>query len=280
MSSLSRARFAALVRAPAVPLDEACLLLSAEAEPAGAVATEADLDAYVATGLAGLDALAAAVPDHGRDDERLRAALHRFRGDATEYGRLEASLLPAVLRRRRGLPILLSTVWTSVAARAGIPAYGVALPGHFVVAIGDPETFRVHAVDGGRVLVDPFAGGALLPYDRARDRVESSGSVFRRDHLAPAEPVATLARMLANIRAWAQPPLRAATRLWAIDLALLLPHHDLSLRRERALALLHLGQFDAAAAGFEEYAELVGTAAPLEAEVAQGFARRARARLN
>jgi regulator of sirC expression with transglutaminase-like and TPR domain len=262
-----------------VRLDLACLLMAAEEQPAERASPPA-LDRYLDAGLAALDDLAAAVPGPGRDDSRLRAALGGFHGDTGDYDRLESSLLPEVLRRRRGLPILLSTVWTEVARRAGIPAYGVALPGHFVVAVGDPETFRVDAVDGDRVLVDPFRGGTLLPYDRARDLAERAGAVFRREHLAPADPVATLARMLANIRAWATPPLRASTRLWAIDLALLLPHHDASLRRERALALMHLGRYASAARGFDEYADLVADAAPLEADVARGFARRARAHLN
>ena len=279
MSEESRRRFAEIVRGADVRLDLACLLLAAETLPPDRAEPPA-LDGCLEAGLAALDALAQRVPDQGRADERLRTALTGFAGDDADYRRLESSLLPDVLRRRRGLPILLSTVWTEVARRAGVRAYGVALPGHFVVGVGDPDTFRVDAVDGERVLVDPFRGGRLLPYDAARDLVERSGSVFRREHLRPADPVAVVARMLANIRTWATPPLRAATRLWAIDLSLLLPHHDATLRRERAIALMHLGRYASAAAWFEAYAEQTAQTAPLEAEVAHGMARRARAHLN
>jgi regulator of sirC expression with transglutaminase-like and TPR domain len=279
MGQQSRDRFAAVVRDPQVRLDLACLLIAAEALPPDRAEPPA-LDRFLDAGLAELDRLATQVPREGRADSRLRAVLNRFRGDAEDYQRLESSLLPEVLRRGRGLPILLSTVWTEVARRADVPAYGVALPGHFVVGVGDPTTFRADALDGDRVLVDPFRGGVLLPYDGARDLVERAGQVFRRDHLAPADPLATVARMLANIRAWATPPLRASTRLWAIDLALLLPHRDVTLHRERALALLHLGRYGQAALGFEDYAERVAETAPLEAETATGFARRARAHLN
>ena len=69
-----------------------------------------------------LDALATGVPAGGPADERLRVALGGFGGDADDYDDLRASLIHEVVRRRRGLPILLSAVWLEVAARAGIPA--------------------------------------------------------------------------------------------------------------------------------------------------------------
>lgn len=280
MSAQSRQRFAALVRAggaagdPAdVPLDLTAILLAAEALPEDG-ATGAALEAYVGSSLAALDRLAAAVPADGRDDQRLRSVLAQFRGDEPEdFARLESSLLPAVLDRRRGLPILVGTVWTEVARRAGIPAYGVGLPGHFVVGVGDPS--------GARVLVDPACGGPLLPYDRARELVAATGRTLRPEHLAPSDPIDTLARILGNIRVWAaRRPERARTRLWAAELGLLLPRHDLDLRREHAEALVALGRYAEGAARLEEYAEVVAGPMPLSAEQARRTARQARARLN
>lgn len=278
MSAASRERFAEVVRAggaagdPAdVRLDLALLLLSAEALPEDAVAGSG-LDALLARGLADLDALAADVPADGRDDLRLRAVLGRFSGTSTDFAQLESSLLPDVLRRQRGLPILLSTVWTEVARRAGVPAYGVGLPGHFVVGVGDP--------DGVRVLVDPFTGGRLLPYDRARDIVAGTGRSLRPEHLRPHDPIDTVDRVLGNIRRWATTPERARHRVWAAELALLLPRHDLGLRREYGEALVAVGRYPEASRVLEEYAETVAGPMPLEAEHARRVARQARSRLN
>ncbi|HSN06892.1 MAG TPA: transglutaminase-like domain-containing protein [Candidatus Angelobacter sp.] len=275
MSAASRERFADVVRAggaagdPAdVRLDLALLLLSAEAMPDDG----AGLDTLLSRGLAELDALAGHVPEEGRDDLRLRTALGGFAGSSSDYARLESSLLPDVLRRRRGLPILLSTVWTEVARRAGVPAYGVGLPGHFVVGVGDP--------DGTRVLVDPFTGGRLLPYDRARDIAAESGRSLRPEHLRPHDPIDTIDRVLGNIRAWASTPERARHRVWAAELALLLPRHDLGLRREYGEALVAVGRYVEASAVLEEYADTVSGPMPLEAEHARRIARQARARLN
>lgn len=275
MSDASRERFADVVRAggaagdPAdVRLDLALLLLSAEAMPDDGHG----LDSVLARGLAELDALADDVPEEGRDDLRLRTALGGFAGSSSDYAHLESSLLPDVLRRRRGLPILLSTVWTEVARRAGVPAYGVGLPGHFVVGVGDP--------DGTRVLVDPFTGGRLLPYDRARDIAAESGRSLRPEHLRPHDPIDTIDRVLGNIRGWASTPERARHRVWATELALLLPRHDLGLRREYGEALIAVGRYVEASVVLEEYAETVSGPMPLEAEHARRIARQARARLN
>jgi len=278
VSAASRERFADVVRAGGaagdpddVRLDLALLLLSAEALPDDAVAGDG-LDALTARGLAELDALAAGVPGEGRDDLRLRSALSGFAGTSSDYAHLESSLLPDVLRRRRGLPILLSTVWTEVARRAGVPAYGVGLPGHFVVGIGDP--------DGTRVLVDPFTGGRLLPYDRARDIAAETGRSLRPEHLRPHDPIDTIDRVLGNIRGWATTPERARHRLWATELGLLLPRHDLGLRREYGEALVAVGRYVEASQVLEDYADTVAGPMPLEAEHARRIARQARARLN
>lgn len=278
MSEASREQFAEVVRAGGaagdpddVRLDLALLLLSAEALP-GEVVAGPGLRTLIAHGLADLDALAAAVPEEGRDDQRLRLVLGRFGGEPVDYGRLEASLLPSVLRERRGLPILLSTVWTEVARRAGVPAYGVGLPGHFVVGVGDP--------DGPRVLVDPWDRGRLLPYDRAREIVAGSGRSLRPEHLRPHDPIDTIDRVLTNIRAWASTPERARHRLWAAELALLLPRHDLGLRKDYGEALIAVGRYPEAARVLEEYADVVAGPMPLEAEHARRIARQARARLN
>lgn len=277
MSARSRELFAEVVRAggaagdPAdVRLDLAALLMAAETLPDD---DSGDVDRYLAHGLAVLDRLADAVPDEGRDDQRLRAALGHFRGDDQDYSRLESSLLPRVLDTRRGLPILLSTVWTEVARRAEVPAYGVALPGHFVVGVGDPA--------GARVLVDPFRGGGLLPYDRVRALVSARGRTLRPEDLRPHDPIDTVDRMLGNVRVWAaRVPERAAARLWSCELALLLPRHDLNLRREYAEALIAVGRYVEGAARLEEYADVVSGPMPLEAEQARRTARQARSRLN
>lgn len=243
MTTASRARFAAALRSEPADVALACLLVGAEVDP--------DLDP--APWLAELDALAWEVPTGEPPHEALRTRLGGFRGHEEDYADLRSSLLHEVLRRRRGLPILLSVVWVEVARRCGWQAACLGRPGH-VLAL----------VEG--VVVDPFHGGVV------------------RD--APPEPVldpsALLLRVLANVRSLAErqgPSLEAVrTRLWATELSLLLPVHPLELRRERGELLVRAGAFLDGALELEGYAEVAASAE--RAEAALTTARLARARLN
>ena len=271
----TRHRFADVVRAEPVDLGLACLLVGGEVDP--------DLDVDAA--LAALDALAVSARAYvprgcpaPQAAEGLRLALGEragFAGSAGDYDDVRSSLLHEVVRRRRGLPITLSVLWVEVARRLGVTAELVALPGHVVVAIGaDRPTY-----------VDPFAGGRLLTMpDLAGIVRASTGGALRPEHLDPPSPYDVLLRLLTNIRALAARQDRALewarTRLWAVELSLLLPRHPLALRRERGELLVRLGDHLGGAAQLEAYAGIVEDADATAAEESRRGARQARARLN
>ncbi|MEO3975941.1 transglutaminase-like domain-containing protein [Streptomyces sp. CAU 1734] len=271
-----RGRFAAEARSERPDLSLLCLLMSAVADPSlGSAGVDADQIE--------LDRLAGQLPYGPKDPLGWANALagllgerHGFHGSPTDYQRLESSLLHEVLRRRRGLPILLSVVWIEVARRAGAPVYGVALPGHFVVGFGDPED------PAGQVLADPFAGGRVLTGGEAEVMVRgATGAPLDPSMLTPADPVDVVVRVLNNIRAWAAARReQSAVGLWAIELSLLLPSHPARLRYERAQLLIQRGDFLRGARDLEAYAEIVAAVEPSTAETLRGRARAARAMLN
>ncbi|MGW1835022.1 transglutaminase family protein [Streptomyces sp. NPDC002067] len=270
-----RRRFAEEARAERPDLVLLCLLIATEGDPA---LDEAGMDAVQIE----LDELAGRLPfapeggpaAWARNVGELLGRRLGFGGAAADYRRLESSLLHQVLRRRRGLPILLSVVWTEVARRAGAPVYGVALPGHFVVGFGDPH--------GAHVLADPFAGGRLLSDADAAELVAgATGAPLEAPMLLPADPLETVARILNNIRAWAQArPEHAPVGLWAVDLALLLPGHPARLRQERGQLLVNCGRFQEGAAELEEYARVVEAVDAKAAETVRGRAAEVRSLLN
>ncbi|PVE12142.1 transglutaminase-like domain-containing protein [Streptomyces scopuliridis] len=268
-----RRRFAEEARADRPDLATLCLLVGAEADPAlgeaGIDAAQTELDRLAGLlpfGVLGARAWAVALAE-------LLGERCGFEGSPTEYQRLDSSLLPVVLRRRRGLPILLSVVWIEVARRAGAPVYGVALPGHFVVGFGDP---------GERVLADPFGGGRLLTGTDAELLVTgTTGEALVPAMLAPADPLDIVLRVLNNIRAWAAPrPERTDVSLWAVELSLLLPSHPARLRYDHAQLLVQRGEFRRGAAEMDEYARVVDAVEPSTAEAIRRKARAARAMLN
>ncbi|MFF3287835.1 tetratricopeptide repeat protein [Streptomyces sp. NPDC003023] len=268
-----RSRFAAQARSERPDLALLCLLIGAEADPS---LDETGMDEAQIE----LDRLAGMLPYRPRGPHARAAALadllggrEGFHGTAGDYRRLESSLLHEVLRRRRGLPILLSVVWTEVARRAGWHVYGVALPGHFVVGFGDPEE---------QVLADPFAAGRVLSGTDTELLVTSTtGASLSPSMLTPADPLAVVSRVLGNIRAWAAlRPEHSAVALWALDLLLLFPSHPARLRYERAQLLVQRGDYLTGAAEMEAYAEVVGAVEPTTAEEIRGHALAARAHLN
>jgi len=271
-----RERFAAAACDPNGPLDLACLLMGTEVEPeldvAGMLVRLDGLAEVVGAGLPG-SAGPAAIGRH------LRATLGGdvgFAGAASDYDDLRSSLLHEVLRTRRGLPILLSVVWLEVARRIEVPAYGIGLPGHFVVGIGDPE-LAADPSGAAFALVDPFAGGTPVP---SATLYRAIGHEATARDLRPWDTPRTLLRILANIRTWAQRTERVRTRLWALELSLLLPGCPEGLRREHGETLARTGEFAAAAVALEAFAERVEAEHPLVARSARQDARTARSRLN
>ncbi|MER6047397.1 transglutaminase-like domain-containing protein [Streptomyces sp. BHT-5-2] len=289
-----RREFAAAAREERPDLALLCLLICAEADPAldraGIDAAQIELDR-----LAGLlpYSPAGGPGAWARNLAELLGTREGFGGSPGDYRRLESSLLHEVLRRRHGLPILLSVVWMEVARRAGAPVYGVALPGHFVVGFGDPagpDVAGAHRTSsggggraaGGHVLADPFAGGRLLSnQDAAMLVAGATGEALAPGMLVPAGPLEIVQRILNNIRAWAQArPEHSAVHLWALDLSLLLPSHPARLRHERAQLLVQRGEFLDGAAELEEYARVLEPVQPAAATALRREAGAARARLN
>ncbi|MEU0816383.1 tetratricopeptide repeat protein [Streptomyces sp. RLB3-17] len=268
-----RRRFAEEARSERPDLAALCLLIGAAAD---GTLDEAGTDAAQIE----LDRLAGQLPFRPGGALSWATALAEllggrcgFRGSPGDYQRLESSLLHAVLRRRRGLPILLSVVWMEVARRAGAPVYGVALPGHFVVGFGPAEQ---------QVLADPFDGGRVLSGSDAELLVQgATGAPLDPSMLVPAPPLDVVVRILNNVRAWAAArPERSDVSLWAVELALLLPSHPARLRYERAQLLVQRGDFLGGAAELEAYADVVAAVDPPSAEKVRGQARAARAMLN
>lgn len=120
-----------------------------------------------------------------------------FRGNGEDYYDPSNSCLNAVLERRLGIPITLSLVYIELGRRIGVPAEGVAFPGHFLV--------RVHC-ERGIVVLDAFRQGLTLSESEVRGRLKdalgdlAAGRVQLGSVLTAAGEKAILARMLRNMK--------------------------------------------------------------------------------
>lgn len=225
---------AALAAAPA-RLDLAAIAIARLGNPV--------LDAP--TVLARLDALAGRVREHGElapldalittlaDEEGLE-------GDRETYDAPENSWIDRVLARKRGLPILLSTVYIEVGRRAGVDVVGVALPSHFVARSGE-------------TVFDPFHKGRVLTRaDCERIVSRALPGTHLSDEMLDAAPVQAIAwRMVSNLKGSFIRRGRADLALQAVDLLLAMkPGHPAELRA-RAQFLEELGAWRAALADVE-----------------------------
>ncbi|MBP8949814.1 MAG: transglutaminase family protein [Candidatus Promineofilum sp.] len=128
-----------------------------------------------------------------------------FRGNADAYNDPRNSYLNEVLDRRLGLPITLSVIYVDIAHRLGLPAYGIGLPGHYIVGIHGAES---------TLWLDPFHGGRRLDLADCAELIHLAigyEGPLEAGWFEPLPPRDTLARLLNNLRtsyvqagAWSQ----------------------------------------------------------------------------
>ncbi len=263
------ARFAALVRpgtAP-LPLDEVCTVVAAHFA-VGADGDGTDLSAV----RAGLDDLAKGVEEPtvaGVVGHLLDLGLG---GDPSDYASPASSFLPDVVRRRRGLPILLAVVAVEVGRRVGVEAHVVGMPGHVLVSDGTMPPGQ---------LADPFHRRTRLTPADARvlyARVHGAEVPWDDGHLQPLGPRAVVARILANLANRYRTDSRHRDEAVALGLRSLVPGVPVAEKGTLAAALARSGAFDRAADELEALAAAGG--AGMDPDALRGKAERWRARLN
>lgn len=255
-----RVRFAQLVSRPDPLIDLGTAWACISAEATGLTEPEllvAELDALAERVRARLDPLLQLA---ARADSALRSAsqlaaildalhdllygdlgLHAAPRTAWEPGH---AFLDEVLRRRCGLPIALSLLELELGWRLGLPLYGIALPGHFIV--GGPHG----------LLVDPYGSGRRLTAADCRTLVlEATGRPLTIDRsvLRPATHREILARMLGNLRGIFLARREWANALWVVEYLIVLDPADPGLQRDRALLWGRVGRFSDAVEGLEQY---------------------------
>ena len=170
-----------------------------------------------------------------------------FRGNTRAFSDPRNSYLNEVIDRRLGIPITLSVIFMAVARRLGLVAYGLGLPGHFIVSIRDyPKT----------IYLDPFNGGIRLTRSDCLQLVKlTSGydGTLQEEWLQPSTPEDILTRMLNNLR-----NAYVAKERW--DLAISVVEHLRMLRPDlpdhlRDLGLMHYqtGEFHQTLFYLEQY---------------------------
>ncbi len=158
-----------------------------------------DVNQYLQRIEALADAARQIVPEAASRDRALALADFLFNqigltGNKTEYWDPRNSFLNEVLDRQLGIPISLASIYLAIAEKLEIPAYGIGLPGHFIVGLDHPT---------GQLFLDPFHAGVELSLEDCHRLVgETTGyqGPFEEAWLIPLTPRDILTRMLNNLR--------------------------------------------------------------------------------
>jgi regulator of sirC expression with transglutaminase-like and TPR domain len=119
------------------------------------------------------------------------AELHQFRGNQQDYYDPRNSFIDQVLERKLGIPISLSAVYLLVGWKAGLPMFGVGLPGHFIVGVSTGK--------GTASYLDPFRHGARLTPLECEQLVAQCGYNFEPGMLRPVSNEYIFGRALENL---------------------------------------------------------------------------------
>ncbi len=207
------------------------------------IAAEENPDLEPDSVISDLDALAARIAvAEGPEAERVaRIAIglfsqEGFAGDAAHYDEPANSLIDQVLKRRRGMPILLAVVLLEVASRNRVHLHGIGFPGHFLVATHTDPPVVLDPFNGGRVLTRPVLVARIAQID---------GCAPSPTRVAEATtPVGTryiLARINNNLKgSWLRRG-RVVEALRAVERMLIVAPDLVEELRDRGLMRLHLG---------------------------------------
>lgn len=172
-----------------------------------------------------------------------------FRGNALNYSDPRNSFLNDVLERRLGIPITLSVFYIAVAKKLKIPAYGIGMPGHFIVGV---ET------EVGALLLDPFHNGVWLSQQDCVALVRQTTGYrgeFQSYWLEKTPEKEILIRMLNNLRL-----VYSSLEQWELALKTIQHMRVVApavgeLVRDEGLVNFQLGRLPQAAVLLEQYLE-------------------------
>ena len=240
------ARIGAL-RDEEIDLAEAALSLAALDRPQVPLERYRDHLAELAGDLAAEGASAA---DAGAQADALARILyerHGYAGDDLTYDDLQNANLMRVIDRRKGLPVALGILMIHAARAQGWQIAGLNFPNHFLVRLD---------ADGGRLILDPFAGGAVVSPAELRERIKQvvgEGAELKPEHYQPVGNRATLLRLENNIKLRLLKEQKLAEAAGIVMRMLSFAPGETALWREAGLIEAHLGNLKRAIGLIETY---------------------------
>jgi regulator of sirC expression with transglutaminase-like and TPR domain len=174
-----------------------------------------------------------------------------FRGNVSDYYDPKNSFFNDVLDRKLGIPITLSVLYMEVARRAGVPVFGVGMPGHFLL--------KFYEIDGRELFLDAYNSGHLLSPEDCQEKLTEiyNGQIpLDAKFLTPVGKRQILTRMLNNLRSIYMTNRLLKKALAVIDLILVIYPRSSDDVKQRAMLRYQLGFLHGAADELDEYVKM------------------------
>lgn len=179
-----------------------------------------------------------------------------FTGDKQDYYLPDNSLLNRVMERRRGIPVTLAAIYLRLAAAAGLDAYGIGFPGHYLLGINAGQE---------KVILDPFDQGRSLEHDQLYNMLRQLSQAHvdeteLQKNLQAASNLETIVRMLRNLKQIYMEGQKVEQALSCIEMILsILPESPDELR-DRGMIYQHIEYSQGAINDLTRYLKLVPNA--------------------
>jgi len=116
-----------------------------------------------------------------------------YAGDQTRYDSPDSADMISVIINRRGLPVALGILYIHAARAAGVKAFGLSAPNHFLLMI---------QAGGGETVIDPFNGGKMIEHERSAKppAMTEPPPAGRKQTVKPVGDIDVLLRLQNNIK--------------------------------------------------------------------------------
>ncbi len=116
-----------------------------------------------------------------------------YAGDQVRYDAPDSADMISVIVNRRGLPVALGILYIHAARAAGVKAFGLSAPKHFLLMI---------QAGGGETVIDPFNGGKMIEHERSAKPpgMSEPPPSGRKQVVKPVGDVEVLLRLQNNLK--------------------------------------------------------------------------------
>jgi regulator of sirC expression with transglutaminase-like and TPR domain len=114
-----------------------------------------------------------------------------YDGDQVRYDAPENADLISVIINRRGLPVSLGILYIHAARAAGVKAFGLSAPNHFLMMI---------QAGGGEAVIDPFNAGKIIDHERSAKPPQMAEPPPGQKVVKPVGDVEVLLRLQNNLK--------------------------------------------------------------------------------